>query len=166
MVRSGGSGADDGTRSGGGPGGGGVSAVTIASPGTPGPLVADVEPKYASWGQRVVAAILDYAILAGVTWLALGPGFSVPTLTPGWGTVADDARAAGPMVLVPIAALVLLLSLQALTGWTPGRLATGIRPRRTSRPSRRHPAASRASRWPTTPLASSRCSSAPSSTDR
>ena len=127
MVRSAGSGADDGTMAAGRPGGGGMSAVTVASPGTPGPLVAVVEPEYASWGQRVVAAILDYAILAGVTWLALGPGFSVPTLTPGWGTVADDARAAGPMVLVPIAALVLLLSLQALTGWTPGRLVTGIR---------------------------------------
>jgi Mce-associated membrane protein len=127
MVRSVGSGADDGATSGGVADGGGVSAVAVAPPGTPGSLVA-VEPEYASWGQRVVAAILDNAILAGVSWLALGPGFGVPTLTPGWAGAAEDAaRNGGLLVLVPIAALVVLLVLQALTGWTPGKLVTGIR---------------------------------------
>ncbi len=107
---------------------GGVSAVAVAPPGTPGPPVAAVEPDYASWGQRVVAAILDNAILAGVSWLALGPGFGVPTLTPRWAGAAEEAALnAGLLVLVPIAALVVLLVLQALTGWTPGKLVTGIR---------------------------------------
>ncbi|MFJ3402881.1 RDD family protein [Promicromonospora sp. NPDC090134] len=119
--------ADDGTTSDGVPDGGGVSAVAVVPPATPGSLVAVVEPVYASWGQRVVAAILDNAILAGVSWLALGPGLGAPTLTPGWGAVADDARTAGPLVLVPIAALVVLLVLQATTGWTPGKLVVGIR---------------------------------------
>lgn len=127
MVSSVGSGAGEGTTSDGVPDGGGVSAVVVAPPGTPGPLVAVVEPDHASWGQRVVAAILDNAILAGVTWLAVGPGFGVPTLTPGWGPVVDDARSAGPLVLVPVAVLVAMLVLQALTGWTPGKLVTGIR---------------------------------------
>ncbi|MFD7021509.1 RDD family protein [Promicromonospora sukumoe] len=137
MVSSGGSGADGGTTGasdgGGAPDGGASpdaapSAVAVAPPGTTGPLVAVVEPDYASWGQRVVAALLDNAILAGVTWLALGPQFRVPTLTPGWGSAAEDAAwSGGALVLVPIGALVVLLVLQALTGWTPGKLVTGIR---------------------------------------
>ncbi|MFE7508458.1 RDD family protein [Promicromonospora sp. NPDC057488] len=128
MVSSAGSGADGGATSSGVADGGGSPAVAVAPPGTPGRLVAVVEPDHASWVQRVVAAILDNAILAGVTWLALGPGFGVPTLTPGWGSAAQDgARGGGPLVLVPVAAVVVLLVLQALTGWTPGKLVTGIR---------------------------------------
>lgn len=128
MVSSVGSGADDRTTSGGVPDSGGAPAVAVAPPVPPGPLAGVVEPLYATWGQRVVAALLDNAILAGVTWLALGPRFGVPTLTPGWGTAAEDAaRSGGPLVLVPIAALVVLLVLQATTGWTPGKLVVGIR---------------------------------------
>ncbi|MGW2092559.1 RDD family protein [Promicromonospora sukumoe] len=129
MVSSVGSGADGGTTGlPDGDGDGGASAVAVAPPGAPGPLGAVVEPVYATWGQRVVAALLDNAILAGVTWLALGTGFSVPTLTPGWGTAAQDAaRGGGPLVLVPVAAAVALLVLQAMTGWTPGKLVIGIR---------------------------------------
>ncbi|MFI2487123.1 RDD family protein [Promicromonospora kroppenstedtii] len=117
MVRSVGSGADEGTTSG-----------VVVAPDVDGPGAgAVVGPDYASWGQRVFAALLDNAILAGVTWLALGAGVTVPSLTPGWGTSAEAARAGGPLVLVPIAALVVLLVLQGLTGWTPGKLVTGIR---------------------------------------
>ncbi|WP_423462725.1 RDD family protein [Promicromonospora sp. MS192] len=117
MVSSEGSGADGGTTSG----------VAVA-PGTHGALAGVVVgPRYASWGQRVLAALLDDAILAGVTWLALGTGVAWPTLTPGWGTTVEAARAGGPLVLVPAAALLALLVLQALSGWTPGKLVTGIR---------------------------------------
>lgn len=118
MVSSVGSGAAEGTTSG-----------VVVVPDVDGPGAgAVVVPDYASWRQRVFAALLDNAILAGVTWLALGPEFGVPTLTPRWGSAAEDAaRSGGPLVLVPIAALALLLVLQALTGWTPGKLVTGIR---------------------------------------
>jgi Mce-associated membrane protein len=103
------------------------SGVSVVSGGDPAPLAAAVGPEHATWGQRVVAAIFDDAILAGVTWLALGSGFGQPTLTPGfWG--ADVERWANdPLILVPIGALVILLVLQATTGWTPGKLVVGIR---------------------------------------
>ncbi|MDR7383181.1 RDD family protein [Promicromonospora iranensis] len=90
-------------------------------------LAGAVAPPYARWLQRVVAAVLDNAILAGVTWLALGGGSTQPTLTPGYGPVGDAAWPDDPLVLVPIGAVVLLLTLQALTGWTPGKLVVGIR---------------------------------------
>jgi Mce-associated membrane protein len=95
-------------------------------------LAGAVLPPYATWQQRVVAAILDNAILAGVTWLALGAGITQPTLTPGYRPVGyrpvgDAAWPNDPLILVPIGALVVLLVLQALTGWTPGKLVVGIR---------------------------------------
>jgi Mce-associated membrane protein len=92
------------------------------------PALADAAvPAYATWGQRVIAAILDNAILAGVTWLALGAGFTQPTLTPGFGTSGDAGRPDDPLILVPVGAVAILLVLQALTGWTPGKLVVGIR---------------------------------------
>jgi Mce-associated membrane protein len=100
---------------------------TALVPDAAGPLVGAVVPGYATWLQRVVAAILDNAILAGVTWLALGAGFTQPTLTPGYGPVGDAAWPRDPLILVPIGAVVILLLLQALTGWTPGKLVVGIR---------------------------------------
>lgn len=90
-------------------------------------LATTVGPAYATWGQRVVAAILDNAILGGVTWLALGAGFTQPSLTPVFGTPAEHGWPAGPLILIPIGALAILLGLQALTGWTPGKLVVGIR---------------------------------------
>lgn len=117
MVSSGGSGA----------GGGTTTGVTVAPDVEGAAAGAVVEPEYASWGQRVVAALLDNAILAGVAWLALGAGFNAPMLAPMWRGTAEAARSGGPLVLVPVAALVLLLLLQALMGWTPGKLVTGIR---------------------------------------
>jgi Mce-associated membrane protein len=92
------------------------------------PQLADaVGPAYATWGQRVVAAILDNAILAGVTWLALGAGVTQPSLTPVFGTPAERGWPGGPLILIPIGALAILLVLQAITGWTPGKLVVGIR---------------------------------------
>ncbi|MFD7309624.1 RDD family protein [Promicromonospora sp. NPDC059942] len=94
---------------------------------TPAAPVAVDGPAYATWGQRVVAAILDDAVLAGVTWLALGSGFSPVTLTPVFGAAGTGSWGRGPLVLIPVAVLAALLVLQALTGWTPGKLVVGIR---------------------------------------
>jgi Mce-associated membrane protein len=93
----------------------------------PAQLDAAVGPSYATWGQRVVAAIFDDAILAGVTWLALGAGFAQPSLTPAFAPPAEQGWPGGPLILIPIGALAILLVLQALTGWTPGKLVVGIR---------------------------------------
>ena len=90
-------------------------------------VAAVVGPVYATWGQRVVAAIFDNAILAGITWLALGSGFAQPTLTPRYGPAGDAAWPRDPLVLIPVAAVVILLVLQARTGWTPGKVVVGIR---------------------------------------
>lgn len=88
--------------------------------------VGGVEPGYASWPHRVVAAVLDDAILAGVVWLVLGTGFVQPTLTPVLG--ADGASwPSDPLVLVPVGVALVLLVLQGTTGWTPGKLVAGIR---------------------------------------
>ncbi len=109
---------------------GATSGVAVAPPDVPAQLTAAVGPEYATWGRRVVAALLDNAILAGVTWLALGVGFYSPSLTPGWGAAGTDGaagQAGDPLVLVPTATLVILLVLQAVTGWTPGKLVVGIR---------------------------------------
>ncbi|MEV0893247.1 RDD family protein [Promicromonospora sp. NPDC050262] len=128
MVSSAGSRAGDGSASGGGASPDAApSRVAVAPDVAPGPPTAVDGPAYASWGQRVVAAILDDAILAGVTWLALGVGFAPVTLTPVLGAAGTESWSSGPLVLVPVAALVALLVLQALTGWTPGKLVTGIR---------------------------------------
>lgn len=126
MVSSEGSGPDGGAAS-----GDARSSVAVVPDGAPdavpaGPAAVD-GPAYAPWGQRVVAAILDDAILAGVTWLTLGTGFSPVTLTPGFAAAGTENWSGGPLVLVPVAVLVVLLVLQALTGWTPGKLVTGIR---------------------------------------
>lgn len=86
-----------------------------------------VFPVYATWGQRVLAAILDNGILAGVTWLALGAGVKHLSLTPGIGADGEAARITDPLILIPIGALAILLLLQAMTGWTPGKLVVGIR---------------------------------------
>lgn len=92
-------------------------------------------PRYATWPLRVVAALADNAILAGAAWLALGsPDHPSTTFVfggPNRGVPLDDPRS-----LVPAAALVLLLVLQGLTGWTPAKLLVGIRvvDARTSRP--------------------------------
>jgi Mce-associated membrane protein len=81
---------------------------------------------YATWPQRVAAAIFDNAILGGVTWLALGMGFAQPPLTPTF-TPGGDVWPGNPLILVPIAVAVVLLVLQGTTGWTPGKLVVGIR---------------------------------------
>ncbi|MEU4386131.1 RDD family protein [Promicromonospora sp. NPDC023805] len=103
----------------------GASGVGLVPDAEPVPGVA-AAPVYATWGQRVVAALLDDAMLAGVTWLALGSGYLLPTLTP---VLSADAEGWpwDPRILIPLGAVAVLLVLQALTGWTPGKLVVGIR---------------------------------------
>ncbi|GAB2465301.1 hypothetical protein GCM10027063_03270 [Promicromonospora xylanilytica] len=106
-------------------------------------------PGYATWGERVIAAVLDNAILAAVTWVALGTGITQPTLTPGLVANGDGGSLTDPMILVPIGALVVLLVLQATTGWTPGKLVLGIRVVRDDPDGRAEPAGlwTTAARW-------------------
>jgi Mce-associated membrane protein len=98
-----------------------VAAVDGVDPVTP--------PVYATWGERVIASVLDNAILAGVTWLALGTGIAQPTITPGlWlDAQGEQGSLTDWKILAPIGALVILLVLQGTTGWTPGKLVVGIR---------------------------------------
>src|SRR5690606_6421958 len=58
----------------------GAARCPVAAVGSAGAVTA---PTYATWGARVVAAVLDNAILAGVTWAAVGTGIAQPTLMPG-----------------------------------------------------------------------------------
>jgi Mce-associated membrane protein len=103
-----------------------TSRVGVVPDGDPAPLAAAASPAYATWGHRVVAAIFDNAILAGTAWLALGAGFAPPMLTPVFGAYGAGLPR-DPLILVPIGAATILLVLQAMTGWTPGKLVVGIR---------------------------------------
>lgn len=87
----------------------------------------DGRASYATWGQRVLATVLDGAVLSGVTWLALGPEAAAPTWWPGLPpSSAVDlplAWTSSPWVWLLLAVYVLL---QGLTGQTPGRRLVGI----------------------------------------
>ncbi|MBO9554586.1 RDD family protein [Cellulomonas sp.] len=89
---------------------------------TPGDvLVGDVDtPELASWGSRVVAALLDSAILTGTAYLVDGRLQGVSW----WLSFSqDDTVPVGRTVVVTLA---LLLLLQAFTGATPGKRLVGI----------------------------------------
>ncbi|WP_421742329.1 RDD family protein [Cellulomonas sp.] len=85
-------------------------------------------PLVASWSRRVVAALLDWAILSGATWLVLGSGGVAPSLQPTFGgpsSGADDPVAwytSGWLVGLVVAMLVL----QGWTGATPGKRVAGV----------------------------------------
>ncbi|ADG75740.1 RDD domain containing protein [Cellulomonas flavigena DSM 20109] len=89
-----------------------------------GRLLPDLEP--ASWSRRVVAALLDSAVLGAVAWIVAGDGITAPSLQPTFDSgPADDAQpwtSSGVLVL----AWLLMLVLQGLTGQTPGRRVVGI----------------------------------------
>ncbi len=90
------------------------------------PLAGALVPPYANWGRRVVAALLDGAVLAGATWLVLGSGSGAPSLTP----VPDSSPAHQGISWVSspvlVALVVVLLALQGYTGATPGKRVVGI----------------------------------------
>lgn len=90
-------------------------------------VVDDLGPAYASWGRRVVAALLDGPVLGAVAWFVGGNAIDVPSLQPVFDTGGPQAGlqpwATSPVL---VAALGLMLVLQGLTGQTPGRRVLGI----------------------------------------
>jgi Mce-associated membrane protein len=84
---------------------------------------------YASWSRRVVAFLLDNALLAGLTFLVVGPG-PAPSALPFLENVSDFAPVPGALPWKEsawiIGALLVLALLQAYTGATPGKRTVGI----------------------------------------
>lgn len=95
----------------------------------PVPTVDDdvVTPAYASWRRRFVAALLDGAVLGAVAWLVGGDALDVPWLQPTIDS-ADVADSTVPWTSSPVlvGAWLVLLTVQGLTGQTPGRRVLGI----------------------------------------
>lgn len=82
-------------------------------------------PLFASWGRRMIAAVLDGGVLGAVAWFVGGDSIVAPSLQLTFdGT--DDGRAAWTSSIVLVAALLAMLVLQGLTGQTPGRRVLGI----------------------------------------
>ncbi|QJW35034.1 RDD family protein [Cellulosimicrobium protaetiae] len=80
---------------------------------------------YASWSRRVVAYLLDTAIVATVLFLAVGPAYDVAWL-PGisFGVTAETVVPGGTWWALGTTAV--LVALQAWTGATPGKRTVGI----------------------------------------
>ena len=85
-------------------------------------------PLVASWSRRAVAALLDWAILSGATWLVLGSGGVAPSLQPTFG--GPVAGAADPVSWFAsrwlVGLVVAMLVLQGWTGATPGKRVAGV----------------------------------------
>ena len=81
--------------------------------------------EYASWSRRVVASLLDTAIVATVLFLAVGPAYEVAWL-PGisFGVTASTVVPGGTWWALGTAAA--LFALQGWTGATPGKRTVGI----------------------------------------
>ncbi|GEK22473.1 RDD family protein [Cellulomonas xylanilytica] len=84
-------------------------------------------PPLASWTRRVIAALLDGAILSGATWIVLGTRSSEPSLTPTFdlGPTPDDpvAWSTSPWL---VGLLLAMLAVQGWTGATPGKRVAGV----------------------------------------
>ena len=105
----------------------GTTSVDLA---VPQHAVDRLEPAYASWTMRVVAALLDAAIAAGVAFLApAGIGTQFPFLgepasfTFTGATPPMTSRFHNPWVVTVV---VVTLVMQAYLGNTPGKLLMGI----------------------------------------
>ncbi|WP_028045774.1 RDD family protein [Cellulomonas sp. URHE0023] len=89
-------------------------------------------PEPAAWSRRVVAALLDGAILSGATWLVLGADGNAPSLTPyallGQRQPAGQVHDAVWWFANPwlVGLVVGLLLLQGWTGATPGKRVAGV----------------------------------------
>lgn len=84
--------------------------------------VDDVE--YARWSRRVIGALLDQGLLAGITWLALGDEGQAPWLSIPVGQ--QDGQVSWTQSWWVVASVAVVLALQAWTGWSPGKLVVGI----------------------------------------
>ncbi|MBO3088258.1 RDD family protein [Cellulomonas dongxiuzhuiae] len=83
-------------------------------------------PELATWGRRVVAALLDGAVLGAVAWFVAGDDITAPSLQPTFSPVDPDGAQPWTSSGVVVAAWLLMLVLQGLTGQTPGRRVLGI----------------------------------------
>ena len=93
----------------------------------PAPTLADAPvPPYAHWSRRVVAALLDSAVLTGATWLVLGSGGAAPSLTPAVLRSSHDQGISWVSSPVLVALVVVLVAVQGYTGATPGKRVVGI----------------------------------------
>ena len=90
------------------------------------PLAGALVPPYANWGRRVVAALLDGAVLTGATWLVLGSGGEAPSLAPAPSSTSVHQTVSWVSSPVLVALVVVLLALQGYTGATPGKRVVGI----------------------------------------
>lgn len=81
-------------------------------------------PRYAPWSRRVLAVLLDAAIMAAVVFLAGGVA-ETPSILPGLDLPAVDSLA-GPPSWWGACTLGAFLLVQAYTGWTPGKRVVGI----------------------------------------
>ncbi|WP_188079161.1 RDD family protein [Actinotalea subterranea] len=97
-------------------------------PAGPGAWRPDAEPPLAPWSRRLVAALLDNALLAALAYLVLPvQPAGAPSLTP----FLDVGAVTGPGQPwtengVLVASLLAVLAMQAYLGSTPGKLAVGI----------------------------------------
>ena len=95
----------------------------------PSDLAAPVDsPPLASWSRRVVATLLDGAILGGATWVVLGTGGRAPSLAPTFGpNDLGEVQAVAWFTSPWLVGLVLgMLALQGWTGATPGKRVAGV----------------------------------------
>ncbi len=95
-------------------------------PALPGLEPGPTREQYASWSRRVVAYLLDTAIVAAVMFLAVGPGYDV-RLLPGIGPNVGTSSVPVPGgTWWAVGTLGVLLALQAWTGASPGKRTVGI----------------------------------------
>lgn len=93
----------------------------------PAPALAGASvPPYARWSRRVVAALLDGALLTGATWLVLGNRGVAPSLTPAALRASANESISWVSSPVLVALVVVLVALQGYTGATPGKRIVGI----------------------------------------
>ncbi|MCC2333366.1 RDD family protein [Cellulomonas wangsupingiae] len=90
----------------------------------PDPEVERASTPRAPWSMRVLAVVLDAALLATFTWL-VAPGATPPDLWPGLSSSSPPDAAGGTTVAV-VAAVAALLLLQGWTGASPGKRALGV----------------------------------------
>jgi Mce-associated membrane protein len=85
-------------------------------------------PPLASWARRVIAALLDGAILGGATWIVLGSRESEPSLTPTFAVGAASDLDTGAWFTSPwlVGLLLAMLAVQGWTGATPGKRVAGV----------------------------------------